>query len=139
MRQRPCAVLDTNVLIAAAYAEQSASRKLVEATLAGLVKVVVSDALLCEYRLLLSRAVKSSAKLHWLWQCIEQTERVVVDQIPRVVPRDPDDDKLVALAFRGRAEVIVTNDHHLLSLDPLGEVRIFRPTESVRQLLRECG
>jgi predicted nucleic acid-binding protein len=38
---------------------------------------------------------------------------------PRVVPSDPKDDYLVALARAGGAHVIVTGDRHLLDMDEL--------------------
>ena len=49
------------------------------------------------------------------------------------VPDDPEDDKLIAAALGGNAGVIITNDHHLLDLDPYGQIRILRPADFVRQ------
>jgi len=54
---------------------------------------------------------------------------------PRVVQDDPADDKVVAAAMAGNAVAIVTNDQHLLDLDPYGTLRIFRPTEFVSRWL----
>jgi predicted nucleic acid-binding protein len=48
------------------------------------------------------------------------------------VPEDADDDKLVAAALAGAVDAIVTNDRHLLRLDPYGQLRILRPAEFVR-------
>ena len=56
---------------------------------------------------------------------------------PRVVPDDPGDDKLLALALAAHADAVLTNDRHLLGLDPYGPVRILRPAEFVR-LWWEC-
>jgi predicted nucleic acid-binding protein len=40
------------------------------------------------------------------------------------VPDDPDDDKFLAAALAGPADWLVTNDRHLLALDPHGTLRI---------------
>jgi len=66
---------------------------------------------------------------------LEHAEVVEPVETPRVVPDDPDDDKLVAAALAGFADAIVTNDHHLLGLHPYGQLRIVRPAEFVRQWL----
>lgn len=42
--------------------------------------------------------------------------------------RDPGDDKYLALAFAGKADVIVSSDtHHLLSMHPWRGIRILSP------------
>jgi predicted nucleic acid-binding protein len=53
------AVLDTNVLVAAAYNPRSASRHVVEACLAGELTPVLSGALRREYEFILARAARS--------------------------------------------------------------------------------
>jgi predicted nucleic acid-binding protein len=47
--------------------------------------------------------------------------------------RDPDDDKFLALAVAGKAEVIVSGDKDLLVLDPFGSVRVVRPRVFVEE------
>jgi predicted nucleic acid-binding protein len=51
-------VLDTNVLVASAYGEESASRQIVEACLRAKLTAVVSTALRAEYDLILERAIR---------------------------------------------------------------------------------
>src|SRR3954465_1770042 len=108
-------VLDTNVLVAAAYNPASASRRVVEACLNGALTPVLSPALRREYDLILARAARG-------WPYLERIRRLLRSaavgepaQAPRVVPDDPDDDKLVAAARAGRA-VLVSSDAHLLAL-----------------------
>jgi uncharacterized protein len=45
--------------------------------------------------------------------------------------RDPQDDKYLALALDGGAEVIVSSDKDLLALDPWRGIRILSPAEFV--------
>jgi predicted nucleic acid-binding protein len=87
-------VLDTNVLVAAAYNPGSASRRVVEACLSGKLTAVLSPSLRREY---------------------ESAETVDPPPTPRVVPDDPGDDKLVAAALAARA-ILVTNGALLLAL-----------------------
>jgi putative PIN family toxin of toxin-antitoxin system len=128
----PRVVLDTDTLVAAAYAERSASRQMLEGCLRREVQAVISPALLREYQYIVSRAVRGRDFGDLFRRFLEQAEVVEPVETPRVVPEDADDDKLVAAALSGAAAAIVTNDHHLLSLDPYGQLRIVRPAEFVR-------
>lgn len=120
-------VLDTNVLVAAAYAPRSASRRIVEACLAGKIKVVASPAIRREYETILARAVRVPGYDAELAALLDVLDLVDPTSVPRRVPEDPDDDKFLAAAESGRAAWIVTNDRHLLALDPSGTVRIVPP------------
>jgi putative PIN family toxin of toxin-antitoxin system len=125
----PRVVLDTNVLVAAAYAPTSASRAIVEACLDGDLEAIVSDETVREYRYILGRAVRSGAYQERLEKFLSGGTLVVPERTPRHVPEDAEDDKFLAAALAGQAGWIVTNDHHLLDLDPYWEVRIVRPGE----------
>lgn len=124
-------ILDTNVLVAAAYAPKSASRRIVEACLAGEVTAVASGAIRREYEMILARAVRVEGYDDQLSSLIAGMETVEPSEVPRRVPDDPDDDKFLAAAVEGGADWIVTNDRHLLALNPFGEVRIGPPSEYV--------
>jgi len=120
----PRAVLDTNVLIAAAYAEGSASRRIVEAVLSGRVEAVASEAVLGEYRFIVERAVRRPDYRERLAALLDTVEIVEPAPLPPTVPDDPDDDKLLGAAVGGLAGWLVTNDRHLLVLNPFEGVRI---------------
>lgn len=128
----PRVVLDTDSLVAAAYAAASASRRILEACLRREVQAVLSPALRREYRYIVSRAVRGRNFGGLFRRFLEQAEVVEPVETPRVVPEDPDDDKLVAAALAGSADAIVTNDRHLLRLDPYGWLRILRPAAFAR-------
>jgi putative PIN family toxin of toxin-antitoxin system len=129
-------VLDTDILVAAAYARRSASRQVLEACLRREVHAAVSTALLREYTHILSRAVRGRDFGDLFQRFLEQAEMVELVEIRRIVPDDPGDDKVVATALAAGADAIVTNDRHLLQLDPYGKLRIVRPAEFVRRGLR---
>ena len=89
-------VLDTNVLVSAAYNPRSASRQVVEACLGGELTPVVSRALRREYEFILGRAARGRPYLERIHQLLDGAEVVEPAQTPRVVPDDPGDDKLNA-------------------------------------------
>ena len=55
---------------------------------------------------------------------------------PGAVPRDPDDDKIVACAMAADAEYLVTRDRDLMSLGNFGNVQIIRPEDFLRVVRR---
>ncbi len=122
-------VIDTNVLVGGAYASFSASRQIIDACLRGELVAVLSPSLRREYELILGRAVRIRGYDEALRQFLDGAEVVEPAAVLRVVPDDPEDDKLIATALEANAGFIITNDHHLLSLDPYGQIRILRPAD----------
>jgi putative PIN family toxin of toxin-antitoxin system len=125
-------VLDTNTLVASAYAPASASRQIVDACLRGELVALVSKALEGEYRHILERAVRGREFEEPFQRLMAGAVFVEPPETPRVVPDDPEDDKLLATAVAGEADAVITNDHHLLELDPYGPIRILRPAQFIR-------
>jgi putative PIN family toxin of toxin-antitoxin system len=121
-------VLDTNVLVAAVYNPDSASRSVVEACLDGKLQAVLSPALHREYEFILARAARGRLYLERIQRLLDSAEGVEPAQVPRVVPDDPEDDKLVAAALAGRA-VLVTNDAHLLAVAGHEGLQVVRPAD----------
>jgi putative PIN family toxin of toxin-antitoxin system len=130
----PRIVLDTNVLVAAAYAPRSASGRIIDACLHGDLVAVASRATIREHEAILSRAVRGPARGDWLERFFDQCELVEPARTPRHVPDDAEDDKFLAVALAGQAGWIITNDHHLLDLDPYWQVRIVRPGVFARSM-----
>ena len=128
-------VLDTNVLIAAAWNKGSASRKIVEACLDGkTMRAVSSPALRREYEFIVKRAARKSKYRKFLQRLIETAEVVECDarEMGIEVPADPDDAKVLATAVAGRVDALIGNDHHLLDLAEESSVPILRPGEFLR-------
>lgn len=96
-------VVDTNILVAASYAPDSAARQIVEACLAGRLQAIASRAVYREYDLIVAKAVRVSGYRERLALWRERLEVVAPRTIGRVVPDDPDDDKFVAAALGGVA------------------------------------
>jgi predicted nucleic acid-binding protein len=124
----PRVVLDTNVLVAAAYRPGSASRRVVEACLGGRLAAVLSPALRRECESVLARAARGLPYTEQLHRLLGGAEVVEPGQAPRVVPDDPGDDKLVAAA-RVAGAALVTSDAHLLSVARREGLQAVRPAE----------
>ena len=131
----PRAVVDTNVFVGSAWNATSASRRIVEACRSGELTLVISSAIRREYDRIIPRAVRRQGELGRIEDALSRAQIVEPEEQPRVVPGDPDDDKIVAAAVAGRADVLITNDDHLLALGEYHGVRILRPGD----FLEQCG
>ena len=123
-------VLDTNVLIAAVRSPRSASRRIIEACCDGRLTALVSDPLIREYDFIRSRALRGTEDGGLLDELLRRAHRVEADAAQHAVPEDPDDSKVLATAADGGADVLVSNDRHLLRFDPYGALRIMRPADA---------
>jgi putative PIN family toxin of toxin-antitoxin system len=132
------AVVDPNVIVAAAISPAGSAARCLLAFGAGRYELVVSPLLLAELRGLLRR-YKFRRFL-----TIEQAERLIAaiarDARPADDPperaklsRDPRDDYLLALARAADAHVLVSGDRDLLELD-LADPRIVSPGEFLATL-----
>ena len=116
-------LLDVNVLVSAVIRRSGVPAAILNTWRAGQFELVVSNLLLAELRDVLARPhiarFATRAETEELVAALELSGTLVGDPPPseRLVPGDPDDDYLVALARAGRAQVIVTGDVHLLELE----------------------
>ncbi len=122
-------VLDTNVLVAA-LATRGACAALLEQVFA-VHSYGVDDALLDELRRVLTMKLRLpdtavQAALH----LVERTAvRVQSRPLDAPVCRDPDDDRILALARAFDAELIITGDEDLLVLHPWSGIAVVRPRD----------
>jgi putative PIN family toxin of toxin-antitoxin system len=100
-------------------------------------RLLVSEATMYELADVLARAkldryVTLENRRRFLRQLRRGTEVVQIIQIVREC-RDPEDDKILELALNGHADVIITGDEDLLSLNPWRGVAILRPAQYLDQ------
>jgi putative PIN family toxin of toxin-antitoxin system len=129
-------VLDTNVLISALLLRDSVTRRAFDSAFAN-GKVLLSVELLAELSQVLGRKrfrkyVDGVDVRRFAAALVRESEWVRVATTIAAC-RDPEDNKILALAVDGRATLIVTGDDGLLSLDPFRGIRIERPDQFLRR------
>ena len=119
-------VLDTNIYIAAFGHPKGRNATLWAAALAGRYRLLTSPAIVRE----LARVLRTD--LEWQEEHIQARIRVVAQVAElvsphtalRVVTADPADDRILECAVDGKADLIVSNDHHLLDLGSYKDIAI---------------
>lgn len=135
------AVLDTNVLLAGLL-WRGPPYALLEQVRSGALTFISSPELLAELAEVLARPkfdeiVKrsNSSREQMLLQVRMLAE--VVDPPPLATPvcRDPDDDAVLALAIAAQADVIVSGDDDLLSLQSFEGIAILNPAMTLQRVM----
>jgi putative PIN family toxin of toxin-antitoxin system len=139
------AVLDTNVIVSGILTPKSVPATILKLGLEGKFKLVISPHVIEEIgRVIRYEKVIALMKRHNL------TRREVDDLIQRVkrvalvtpgelevtaAPSDPADDMVLSYALEGKADFVVSGDHHLTDLKSFQGVSIVNP----RRFLHLCS
>ena len=128
-------VLDTNILVSGLLWRGAPYRCLL-AVQAGLANLVLSPPILEELRAVLVTKFRHAATDadEAIGLILSVAELVEISGEFRVVLDDPDDDKFVETAQAGRADLIVSGDHHLLALGSTAGVPVITAREFLDQL-----
>jgi uncharacterized protein len=128
------AVLDANQYVSALLKPQSNPARVIELVHAGQMTLLVSPAILDEVR-----RVLTYPKLKKLHRRSPQEIESFLDKLTKiavltpgtlevsVVKDDPSNDIYLACAVEGKADFIVSGDHHLTELKTFGGIRIVSP------------
>jgi uncharacterized protein len=132
-------VLDTNIYIAAFGHPKGRNARVWAAARAGHYQLLISVAIIRE----LAHVLRTD--LQWHEERVQKQIRVlarVAEVVPthlalNVVSTDPSDDRILECAVNGKADLIVSNDHHLLDLKTYQNIPIiagpdFRRTLGIR-------
>jgi len=145
------AVFDANVLISAFLSRDNpggVSSELLRFVVAGAIELHLSVAIVDEAIGILLSSRRAQRRYRYSFGDADQYRSTlmvvatIVDDpppTPDAVPRDPDDDKIVACAIAASAQHIVTRDDHLLSLGNYGGIAITRPEQFIHLVRREFG
>ncbi len=131
-------VLDTNIAVSG-FLWRSFPRQLLDLARANVITIYTSVALLDELADVLSRN-KLAAKLQeqrvtpaFLMQHYGMLAKVVTPAIiGRVVPKDADDDAVIACALAAKVSLIVSGDAHLLTLGQHQGIPIVTAAQAVK-------
>jgi putative PIN family toxin of toxin-antitoxin system len=131
-------VLDTNVALSALLWRGTSYRLFEVARQREQVELFTSTALLEELAEVLIRpmpakrlAIIGRTARQVLADYIEATDLVTPLAVPPVVARDTDDDHVIAAAVAATADLIVSGDHHLLTLGSHQDIGIVTAAEAL--------
>ncbi len=130
---------DTNVYIAEALLGQAAEQML-SATVRAKWRIFLSDHVLDEIHQVLVEDFAFSTRLARLTQqrCIRRSQYVAPRLARHTVSDDRDDSPILQAAVEAAADYLITNDMHLLRLNPYESLRIISMSDYYR-LLRNQG
>jgi putative PIN family toxin of toxin-antitoxin system len=145
IRAGPRAVFDTNVLVSYLLTHRPPIATLIDVTMAREEIVLVTAPELLEEldRVLryprLQRYTTEEERTRFVALLLTLSELVELPgEIPRIC-RDPDDDRIIACAVAGGADVIVSGDEDLLALERVGDIPILSPAELLTRVERREG
>lgn len=135
------AVFDVNILISARLSISGAPFRSLALAKAGTVQSVTCSQLLNEFAEKL--VAKFGYSVQEARQCAGEIANVSTQaDVPgrlRVIAADPDDDVVLECAVVGKADYVVSGDHHLLDMGRYKNIEIVKPNEFlalVRQRLQ---
>jgi len=131
---RALVVLDTNVFVAAYWAPNSASARLIQACIDGRIRAAYTNEVKREVVAILSKIRMPESYMFYVdsfWEAALQVEPLGADDISI---DDPDDRKFLEAAAGAEADFLATNDDHLLSVGYVGRTEILTPGSLARLL-----
>ena len=130
----PRAVLDTNIFLSALMFG-GPPEVLVRAARAGRIQLVTSPQILAELAMILKK------KFAWSGEDVVEAVIAVGRHADMVKPRqrlgvldDEPDNRILECAVEGKADYIVSGDHHLLRLKRFGSIAILGASELLSKL-----
>ncbi len=119
-------VLDTNIYIAALSHPRGPNAKLWTAARERRYQLLVSVPIIREIAEVLRTGFAwAESDLQQRIRLIAQVAEIVITKSTlNLVPVDPDDNRILECAVDGRADLVVTNDHHLLDLKSCQDIAI---------------
>ena len=124
-------ILDTNVLINGVQDENSFAFRIISLCLEGELQPISNRLILKEYQFLSDQLMTDEDYLHALDDYYEVCEDAPIlgRSSSRRIEDDPEDEKFLDAAESGRANFIISDDHHLLDLEKYGSTKILTPRE----------
>ena len=120
-------VLDTNILVSGLL-YPGKPRRLIDLAVLGMIEIVSSTEMIAELRDVLSRekfGLSKEGQASMVDYVIGLSHMTALKSKFKVI-NDPDDDKVITLAYDGKAGYIVSGDHHLLDLKEFFGIKIIK-------------
>ena len=127
-------VLDTNVILSAILFGGK-PRQIIEAALAGTIRIYASEPIISELKSVLGRP-KFGLDPQMIESIVMEFSSLVEWVQPRtqvdVIKEDPSDNQVLDCALEAAAEYVISGDDHLLQLERCGEILILNPDSFLR-------
>jgi len=133
-------VADTNVLIAALGWKGSNPYKIIQKCFKKELTLVISPDIIAEFKKVTLRPKFEFSPEEideFISALIEISEVVQPEENFNVIIKDPEDNKFLEAAVAGSARYIVSGDKHLLDLKEFRGIKIERPAEFLKQLIKK--
>jgi putative PIN family toxin of toxin-antitoxin system len=129
---------DTNVYVAEALLG-GAAEQMVAATAAARWRIFTSNYVLDETQRVITDKLGFSQRFGWLTRERVRRRATLVTASPgrHTVPQDPSDSPILLAAVAAGADLLVTNDAHLLKLNPYEGLKIVPMTDYFNLLVSE--
>ena len=125
-------VVDTNVLVSALLFGGKPG-KLMPLWQRGTIRPLASKEIIDEYLRVLTypKFKLSEEDINFLLyhEILPYFEVIDVHPGPRIIRKDPADDKFIRCALAGKAKFIISGDHHLLTLKSCQKIKILSPSD----------
>jgi putative PIN family toxin of toxin-antitoxin system len=130
-------ILDTNVFISGVFFS-GPPFEIIKAWLDKRIQIIISSEILDEYKRVgeeLSHRYPEIETSPILESFAEKATLISAPSLPLSVCVDPDDDKFLACAAAGNAELIISGDKHLLDINEFQGIKIAKPRKFVDEYL----
>ena len=128
-------VVDTNVIVSAYLG--GSLEPILEAFVAGKLKLIISRSILAEYLDVLSRPkfkIRQDELDDFISLLIIKSEFVTPTETIKLIQADPSDNKFLEAALKGKADSIVSGDNHLLALKTFSGISILTAHQFIEKL-----
>jgi uncharacterized protein len=126
-------VLDTNLLIAGRWNKKSSSLKIIDLCIKGSLNAVYTRQIKDENLFILSKVKAPRDYLEKIRLFYESGRLVEAGERIRASV-DDSDNRFLEAAVAGKADYVLSNDHHLLDLGEYEGIRIVRPGKFTRMM-----
>ena len=127
-------VIDTNVFVSGIFWEGNFCSQLIEKWKSKKFELISSMEIIDELvKTLKDFKIQMSDSMIEDWRNLIIENSIIVESTSKieVIKDDPDDNKFLEVAVDGKAELIVSQDRHLLNLKEYNGIKIVKPEEAV--------
>ena len=132
-------VVDINVLVSALLFGGKPG-KLIPLWQRGTMKPLASKEIIEEYLRVLTypkfKLAEEDINFLLYQEILPYFDVIDVEPGPRIIKKDPEDDKFIRCALAGKAKWIISGDRHLLALKTYQIVKILTPSDFLQKVVR---